>query len=106
MAIRLNEVERKWMLGQLVTSGVTIYNSMTPYNDIKRHYYISILGANSERKSLGDMEIVWLINRITTAGGTPQGTYTGDLWKQLNAAEGFNVSKSIDQNKMTYYLNK
>jgi hypothetical protein len=103
MAKGLNEIERAWMLKQL---GSALYSSSTPFNDIKRAYYISVLGANSERKSLGDMEVVWLINRITAAGGTPSSQYPADLWKELNTAEGFNVSLSTSENRMTYYLNK
>jgi len=103
MAKGLNEIERAWMLKQLNSA---LYSSTTPFNDIKRDFYISILGANSERKSLGDMEKVWLVSAITTAGGTPVHFETSDLWKELNAIEGFRVSKSTDENKMTYYLNK
>lgn len=103
MAVNLNEIERKWMLKQLNS---VLYSATTPFNDIKRAYYISILGANSERKSLGDMEVVWLINRITAAGGTPASQYPADLWRELNAAEGFKVAQSTNENRMTYYLNK
>ena len=103
MTVSLNEIERKWMLKQLNSA---LYSSTTPFNDIKRAYYISVLGVNSERKSLGDMETTWLINKITAAGGTPASQYPSDLWKELNSAEGFKVSQSTNENKITFYLNK
>jgi hypothetical protein len=103
MAKGLNEIERAWMLKQL---GSALYSSITPFNDIKRAFYISVLGANSERKSLGDMEKVWLVAAVTAAGATPVHFEKSDLWKELNAAEGFRISTSTDENKMTYYLNK
>lgn len=103
MAKGLNEIERAWMLKQL---GSALYSSITPFNDIKRAFYISVLGANSERKSLGDMEKVWLVAAVTAAGATPVHFETSDLWKELNAAEGFRISTSTDENKITFYLNK
>lgn len=72
-------------------------------NDVKRKYYLSQVGGDAN--SLVDLERRWLRKDITDNSGVPSGGELSDLWKQALAARGLRVSKFIDENKKTYYLN-
>jgi hypothetical protein len=92
------------MLGVLGALGIT-YIGTTPMNDIVRRFYVESLGTSSDINSIADMETLWLIKEINALSGTPDSTYASDLWKQLNSLKGFKVARSIDENKIIFYLN-
>ena len=97
----LSQIERSWLATRV--AGQT---GQTPFNDLKRRYYVSqIGGASSDVKSLIDLERQWLRKDITDNSGVPNGGEVSDLWKQALAARGLRVSQFIDENKKTYYLN-
>ncbi len=95
----LSELERSWFIQKVPGLPVT-----TPLNDIKRQYYMSQLPGTDVR-FLSDLEMQWLRKTITDAGGTPSGSYPADLWRQLIGVSSLRVSKSMDENKQTYYRN-
>lgn len=97
--ISLSQLERSWFAQKI--SGLP---ATTPLNDIKRKYYMSQIGG-ADVRYLSDLEVQWLRKVITTAGGTPTGNYLADLWKQAVGVNGLRVSKSMDENKQTYYRN-
>lgn len=90
------EIERQWFVTRV--PGL----SRVPINDLKKQYYTSQVGTSG---TLGDLEKQWLRKTITDNGGTPNGNQVSDLWTQLLASASLRVSKSTDENKMTYYLN-
>lgn len=98
--MRLSLIERKWF-----ASRVPGQSGTTPLNDIKRRYYVSQLGSVPSVNSLTDLEKRWLRATITANGKTPTGDSLADLWTQLVASAGLRVSKRIDENRQTYFLN-
>jgi len=84
--MQYQQSERNYLLTK-VTLPVT-----TPINEL-RH---AVWGGRYQEKE-------WLRTQIVTAGGTPNGNYRADLWKQLLTALGLAVSNSIDQNKKTFF---
>ncbi len=99
--VSLSQIERSWLADKVAGTLGT-----TPFNDIKRKYYVSqIGGASADVKSLVDLERQWLRKDITDNSGVPNGGEVSDLWKQALAARGLRVSQFIDENKKTYYLN-
>jgi hypothetical protein len=103
MTVDLTAIEKRWLLTH--TTGVT---SQTPLNDIKRKYFVSEIGGTAaDVKSLNDLERQWLRKVIVDASGTPSVTiYTEQLWKEAVSALGYTVSKFLNENKTTFYLNK
>lgn len=95
----LSELERSWFSQK--SPGLSATTSL---NDIKRRYYMSQL-PGTDIRFLSDLEMQWLRKTITTAGGTPSGEYPADLWRQLVGINSLRVSKSMDENKQTYYRN-
>ena len=97
----MSQIERSWLADKV--AGIL---GTTPFNDIKRKYYVSqIGGASADVKSLVDLERQWLRKDITDNSAVPNGGEVSDLWKQAQAARGLRVSHFIDENKKTYYLN-
>lgn len=103
MAANLSALERTWLATH--TTGTS---SQTPLNDIKRRYFVSQIGGSAaDINSLGDLEAQWLRSVIVTAGGTPSSTqFTSQLWKEAVIALGYRVSNYLNENKLTFYLNK
>jgi len=103
MTVDLTAIEKRWLLTH--TTGAT---SQTPLNDIKRKYFVSEIGGTAaDVKSLNDLERQWLRKVIVDASGTPSATiYAEQLWKEAVSALGYTVSKFLNENKVTFYLNK
>jgi hypothetical protein len=95
--ITLSQLERDWFHKNVSSSQNT-----TPIDDLKRAYY-KTQGAIGF--SIGELEQSWLAKKIVSLGGAVVSSYPADLWAQLVGISGLRVSRRINENKMTYYIN-
>ena len=98
----LTVAERTWFAERVTGS-----TGRTPLNDLKRNYYVSQIGGSAASiNDLNDLERQWLRKRIDDNSATVQDTrHVEDLWRQAVASEGFTVSRYVNENKLTFYLN-
>lgn len=94
MAVLLSKAKRDWLIAHL-TGGAEPTEQL---GSIERRFLIQEVGSDSEKQ--------WLRQVISDNGGTPSGTiYEGELWKEANAVLGLDVSKRMEENQLTFYLN-
>lgn len=79
------------------------------FNNIKQKYLIKQTGILAPLGQLSKIhfgsatnEVLWLRTTIAGLGGTPTGKQS-DLWKQLNALSGLQVTNSINENRKAYF---
>ncbi len=94
MANFLSQVQKNWFIKKV--------GANAPISELKKRYYQSQGAAG---KYLAELETNWLRIAIVAGGGTPSGDRDSDLWAQLVAVAGLRVSKLVQENQMTYYLN-
>ena len=101
MTVYINQLAREWISAKV--PGAT---AKMPFNQLKREYYISVVGKVSPGTTLPELERRWLAAYITNKGGTP--TPGGDLpvsWTDIVIQIGVVPSKYVNQNKILFYLN-
>lgn len=90
----LSESKRQWLVAHL-TGGAEPTESTS---SIEKRFLIQEVSSDDTK--------LWLIKIINDNGGTPKDTnYEGELWKQANTVLGLSVSKRIEENQLTFYLN-
>ena len=97
---RLSELERTWFQQKLTGA-----NARTPLGELKKLYYLSVVGSGySGTSTLRELEIAWIKVRIVDAGGTPTATkYESTLWRELIAALGQTPSRFTEENKKLFF---
>lgn len=94
--MNLSQLEREFF-GQVGA------NPDEPLSSIKRRYLLSqVEGTQNEGIEL---EKRWLRKLIADNGGTPQGIYLSDLYKQAAGAVGGNPTNNVTNNKREVYTN-
>lgn len=100
MTVYVNKIEREWLTSKLGGAAPT-----KPLNQMRREYYISIVGETSSVIKLPELERLWLAAYIVGEGGTPtdRGRLSA-LWKDVVAVIGETPSTYRNDNKIKFYL--
>ena len=99
--VYLTQIERDWLSAKVAGTTAT-----KPLNQLKREYYISVIGGASSGTKLPELEKKWLLQYITNKGGTP--TPNADLpvlWKNVVMTLGVTPTNYLNGNKILFYLN-
>ena len=100
MAIYNTQKEREWLAKKLANSNTA--TAQTTLEELRRRYYMIQTGKGPQT-AFTDLELAWLLKEIADRGGTPRGTYSSELWRQLVAVIGGTPSRYIDQNRLIFY---
>lgn len=101
MTVYLKQLERDWLAAKV--SGTT---PQKPLGQLRREYYVSVLGVTSPVVTLKSLEKEWLKQYITDNAGTPTaGARLPTLWKEAVIIAGGTPSKFLNNNKIQFYLN-
>lgn len=89
---------------QYYQTKVTGATAQTPLHELEMSYWRSRVGGSTKFRE--QLEKEWLNYEIGQAGGTPSGSkYSEQLWRELVTALGLRVSKYVNENKLTFFLN-
>lgn len=93
----LSELEHSWL-----STHLTVKAPNARIEDLRRNYYVQVLGTASANESVQELELRWL--RTLTGAGTNH----NDLalaWQQVVAGAGLTPQPSMLANKVLYFSN-
>lgn len=100
--IKLSIVERAYFVRKL--GGTQLPTK--PLNQIKREYFAKFVGAGTATTPFGELELRWMLKVLADAGIIPASTDNeADIWKQMVLSISKTPTRSITQNKITFYVN-
>lgn len=91
----IDEIEWSWFATHI--SGFT---TNTPIEDLKRAYFVSIVGEQAKDEDVHSLEKRWL--HSLTGVGASTSNY-GDLWREAVVGAGQTPDNDITQNKIIYF---
>lgn len=95
---RLSSVERAYFVRKAGGAAVN-----EPLNNLKRRYMYGVVGAGVNAQTpLHQLEKAWLVKVI--GGAARDYNSIEELWRQAVIAVGGTASRSLQQNKMTFYV--
>ncbi len=99
MPARLTTAERAYFVRK--AGGATV---VKPFNQVKRDYIAGFIGGIGRPVSMPEIERRFLQKIAADAGYTPA-KYTGDLWRQAVISISQTPGRTIEDNKLKFYLN-
>lgn len=107
--VNLDQLEYTWFRLNAIDQGATVPNN-AKLSDVKRIYFNAVALSGHVRTSATPtqaMEINWLRivvnNNDAFLGTTSNRKYESELWAALVGQLGLPVSKSVNENKRTFY---
>jgi len=95
---RTQELERTYFVRKFGSATPTM-----PLNEIKRAYFLSVLGGGHTQERVDTLEKYWLQSIVTAAGATPQEN-TSELWKQAVSSLSLTPTPRVQENKQLFFL--
>lgn len=92
--IDLGELEYSWLADKVNPA------ANSTLEDMKRNYYISIVGEQTVTESIPELELRWL---QSLTGVTSE--HHGDMWREAVVGESLPPQETVTQNKVVYYSN-
>lgn len=104
MAVGFLDQAARQYLTRKITSQAN--SGQTRLSQIKRLYYVQILGGTSGSKRFNQLETEWMVATIRANGGTADTSMPdSDLWRRMVASIGKTPARNVTQNQFIYWSN-